>query len=75
MAEKTMIRQLLSKWGLLSIQMQQAYVADMAVINKDGSADYVENAEEEPVIIDMEPIEEPAEKTENSDDVAQALFG
>lgn len=75
MAEKTMIRQLLSKWGLLSIQMQQAYVADMAVINKDGSADYVENAEEEPVIIDMESTEETAEKTENSDDVKKALFG
>lgn len=78
MAEKTMIRQLLSKWGLLSIQMQQAYVADMAVINNDGSPDYVENVEsEEPVIIEMA---QPAatENTENSappTSAKNALFG
>lgn len=78
MAEKTMIRQLLSKWGLLSIQMQQAYVADMAVIKDDGSPDYVENVEaEEPVIIEMEQ----PEITDNSENDApptsakNALFG
>ena len=43
MAEKTMIRQLLSKWGVLSIEMAQAYESDLAVINEDGTKDYVEN--------------------------------
>ena len=43
MAEKTMIRQLLSKWGILSIEMAQAYESDLAVINPDGTKDYVEN--------------------------------
>lgn len=46
MAEKTMIRQLLSKWGMLSIEMAQAYDADMAVIQEDGTVDYVENNNE-----------------------------
>lgn len=42
-AFKTMIRQLISKWGIMSIEMQQAYESDMAVINEDGSKDYVDN--------------------------------
>lgn len=43
MAKKTMIRQLLSKWGIMSVEMQQAYVNDMAVIDEDGTARYVDN--------------------------------
>lgn len=43
MAEKTMIRQLISKWGIMSIEMSQAYEGDMAVINEDGSPRYVDN--------------------------------
>jgi len=48
MACKTMLRQLISKWGIMSIDMQKAYESDMAVIREDGSKDYVE----------MEPQEE-----------------
>lgn len=43
MAEKTMIRQLISKWGIMSIEMEKAHESDMAVIREDGSADYVDN--------------------------------
>ena len=43
MAYKTMLRQLISKWGIMSIDMQEAVSKDMAVINEDGSADYVES--------------------------------
>lgn len=46
MAFKTMLRQLISKWGIMSIDMQNAYESDMAVINEDGSKDYVDNKEE-----------------------------
>ncbi|WP_024348008.1 recombinase RecT [Lacrimispora indolis] len=42
MAYKTMLRQLISKWGIMSIDLVQAIDADMAVIREDGSADYVE---------------------------------
>lgn len=43
MAKKTMIRMLLSKWGIMSVEMQQAYVNDMSVIDEDGRARYVDN--------------------------------
>ncbi len=43
MAYKTMLRQLISKWGIMSIEMQKAYSADMSVIHDDGSYDYVDN--------------------------------
>ncbi len=43
MAYKTMLRQLLSKWGIMSIEMTKAYAADMSVIEEDGSYNYVDN--------------------------------
>lgn len=46
MAYKTMLRQLISKWGIMSIDMQQAYDADMAAINEDGTKEYVDNQEQ-----------------------------
>ena len=57
MAYKTMLRQLISKWGIMSIDMQSAIDADMAVINSDGTKDYVDNAPEEDAI-DVEPVEQ-----------------
>lgn len=36
MAKKTMLRQLISKWGVMSIEMQTAYVNDMAEVKADG---------------------------------------
>ena len=37
MAYKTMLRQLISKWGVMSIEMQKAFDADMAEIREDGN--------------------------------------
>lgn len=53
MANKTMIRQLISKWGIMSIEMQEAYDKDSAVIREDGTPDYVDNDPED--IIEQEP--------------------
>lgn len=57
MAYKTMLRQLISKWGIMSIELQKAFEGDMGVINEDGTATYVENDD----VIDMPdiPQEEP----------------
>ncbi|MDL2324035.1 recombinase RecT [Ruminococcaceae bacterium OttesenSCG-928-A16] len=44
MAMKTMLRQLISKWGIMSIEMQEALDGDMAVINTDKSKEYVDNS-------------------------------
>lgn len=57
MALKTMLRQLISKWGIMSIDLQTAIDKDMAVIQEDGSVEYVENdsAEyEENIVSDQE---------------------
>lgn len=43
MAMKTMLRQLISKWGIMSIDLQTAVDKDMAVIHENGNAEYVEN--------------------------------
>ena len=62
MAMKTMLRQLISKWGIMSIDLQTAVDKDMAVIHEDGSAEYVENEqEEENVVAEQELNEVPNE--------------
>lgn len=43
MAKKTMLRQLLGKWGLLTPELEKAYTCDMAVIDEDGNPQYVDN--------------------------------
>lgn len=79
MAYKTMLRQLISKWGIMSIEMESAYDADMAVINEDGSKVYVDN---DPNVIDATDavvVEEAPKQVEAQpaaeDDPAAALFG
>ena len=79
MAYKTMLRQLISKWGIMSIDIQNALESDMAVINEDGSKDYVDNAENKPS--ESEIIEQPKDVIKDDSrinvqqDVASALFG
>lgn len=53
MAYKTMLRQLISKWGIMSIELQNAMEKDMAEIKKDGSFEYVDNIQVQP---DAEPV-------------------
>lgn len=75
MAYKTMLRQLISKWGIMSIDMVSAMDADMAVINEDGTKDYVDNDDS---VIDMEPEQsqqEPIQAAEAPQDAQAALFG
>ena len=57
MAYKTMLRQLISKWGIMSVDltMQKALESDMAVINDNGTYDYVDNnsnVEDEPIPVE-----------------------
>ena len=64
MAYKTMLRQLISKWGIMSIDMVSALDADMAVINEDGTKNYVDN-EADIIDIPEEDVKEvPEEKEE-----------
>lgn len=43
MACKTMLRQLISKWGIMSADMQQAYVADSAIIDAHENGTFTAN--------------------------------
>ena len=71
MACKTMLRQLISKWGIMSIEMQKALENDNAVINENGSVDYIDSPTlETPEIIEAEtgevidvPEENPASES------------
>ena len=57
MAFKTILRRLISKYGVMSIEMQDAYTKDMAVLHENGDYDYVDNPNEEEADIVEEPQE------------------
>lgn len=63
MAMKTMLRQLISKWGIMSIDLQTAVDKDMAVIHEDGSAEYVENEQEEENVVAEQELHEVSEES------------
>lgn len=62
MAKKTMLRQLISKWGIMSIEFQQAYEGDMGVIHEDHSIEYVDNTIDDVVVEQPEPIMHPMQE-------------
>lgn len=55
MAQKTMLRQLLSKYGILSVEMQKAYEYDQAVV-EDNKPKYVDNRSNEDDIANQEDV-------------------
>ena len=66
MALKTMLRQLISKWGMMSVDMEKAYQNDMAIEDENGNPIYVDNVPDEPapavdVYADAEVVEETKE--------------
>jgi recombination protein RecT len=70
MACKTMLRQIISKWGIMSIEMQKALENDMGVISENGTVDYIDApAEEAPIqaeVVDAQPTPEQPIHTETS---------
>ena len=70
MAFKTLLRYLLSQWGVMSIEMQKAIDLDNTVINENGEPSYVELEEggmEAPVQAAEENIEITPEESEEFD--------
>lgn len=51
MAKKTVIKLLLSKWGILSVEMQRAITDDQKTFDEDGNGDYGDN---QPDVIEAE---------------------
>lgn len=56
MAKKTVLRQLLSKWGIMSVEMTEAYIKDQSEIKEDSSYNYIDAKET------YEKVEEQKEK-------------
>lgn len=66
MAYKTMLRQLISKWGIMSVEMQTAFESDMAVLKDDGTKEYIDNpTNDNNVIIEEVKEEKPQKQQEN----------
>lgn len=72
MAYKTMLKQIISKWGIMSVEMEKAYTNDQAVIDENGNPEYVDNVPDEPekavdVMADAQVTEITEETDEKSD--------
>ena len=66
MAYKTMLRQLISKWGIMSVEMQTAFESDMAVLKDDGTKEYIDNpTNDNNVIIEEVKEDKPQKQQEN----------
>ena len=64
MAEKTVLKMLLSKWGVLSVEMEQAIKSDSAVLGENNSVRYIDNEED---AIDLEKAADVAAKFNDFD--------
>lgn len=71
MAKKTMLRQIISKWGIMSTEMNEAFTSDSAVIGEGQIPEYIDNQEQriEKVVENVE-VDEPIEDNEPIIDVA-----
>ncbi len=55
MAKKTVLKHLISKFGILSIDLQTAIVNDQAIIDEDGQSEYIDNPTENEVVEPAKP--------------------
>lgn len=69
MALKTMLRQLISKWGIMSIDLQKAYESDNAVIGDDMKPTFVDSDTGEEYTVSDSIDEIKKENTVQQDDV------
>ena len=64
MGEKTVLKHLLSKFGLLSIELQKALQDDQATFNEKMERDYIDSTSEEVKNVSVEEVkEEQAQKS------------
>ena len=69
MAIKTVLRNMLAKWGILSVEMQNAVTSDERVFRFDENNDLVE----EVTLNDAEPIESERKEAEKVEEVSSAF--
>ena len=66
-----MIRQLISRWGIMSIELQTAIERDMAVIEENENYEYVDN--EEPIVPITPATEKPVQQQASATKAEKAL--
>lgn len=66
MAKKTMLRQIISRWGVMSTEMQQAYENDSSLVEIDKDNNFVSTPEEKLAITQPE-VTEAVEKVDLND--------
>ncbi|MDT2686321.1 recombinase RecT [Enterococcus gallinarum] len=69
MAIKTVLRNILSKWGLLSVEMQSAITSDEKVFRVDENNDLIEETN----LSDMEPLPQDLKEAEKVEDDSSAF--
>ena len=65
-AIKTVIRKLISKYGMMSTEMMDAYRSDMGVLDTNGNVDYVDNDNSDLFVNENAEIVEEATKEETT---------
>lgn len=71
MAKKTMLRQIISKWGIMSTEMNEAFTSDNAVIGEGQIPEYIDNQEQRiEKVVENVAVDEPIEDNEPIIDVA-----
>lgn len=71
MAKKTMLRQIISKWGIMSTEMNEAFTSDNAVIGEGQIPEYIDNQEQRiDKVVETVEVETPIERDEPVIDVA-----
>ena len=76
MAKKTVIKMMLSKWGILSVEMQKAIVDDQKDFDENGEGEYGDNqpdviAAEDPFMSNKKAIEEKNHEAEEDFDITE----
>lgn len=77
MAYKTMLRQLISKWGVMSVDLQTAFENDMTFTDDAGQKHYGETDNDiiEAEVVDVVEVQDEKTEHSNNGDVAATLFG
>ena len=77
MALKTVIKLLLSKWGILSVEMQRALEDDQKIFDENGNAEYTDNPSgpvqdiDEPIDVFSEDVQEAPEEQETTEETSE----
>ena len=69
MAKKTVLKLMLSQWGIMTIEMQTAQLADQAVIAKEGQYQYADNMKDQTELNEVEETKRIGQFLEKCDTV------